>query len=129
MEYLPLLRSKTGRIVSVSTMPSGAQLQNSSFMKLPNQPTVPVYIRIALNVADYIRRFRASRYGVEYTYLSLEASGIELDTLTKNIEEGKLKPVVGSTVDFRDIDAVRNACQAAYSGRGGIGKTVIKIAD
>ncbi|OBT61007.1 hypothetical protein VE03_09726 [Pseudogymnoascus sp. 23342-1-I1] len=127
MEYLHLMQPKTSCIVSISTMPSGSQLQNSSVMKLPHHPVVPVHVRLTLNMLDFIRKLRARRYGVAYSYIFLDPNGNDLDKLTRHIEEGKLKPIVGTTVNLNDIDAVRKACQVVYSGQGGLGKAVIKV--
>jgi NADPH:quinone reductase-like Zn-dependent oxidoreductase len=129
MDFLVLMRPKTSRIVSVSTLPSGDQLQNSSMMELPHKPTVPLPFRLALNGLDYVRQLRAWRYGTHYSYFFLQASAEDLDELRKYVEEGKLKTVVGTSVDLRDIEAVRNACQVVYDGKGGLGKLVIKVAD
>lgn len=129
MDFLVLMRPKTSRIASISTMPSGDQLQNSSMMDLPHKPVVPFPVRLALNGLDYIRQLRARRYGTHYSYFFLEPSAEDLDELRKYVEEGKLKTVVGTIVDLRDIEAVRNACQVVYNGKGGLGKLVIKVLD
>jgi hypothetical protein len=44
-------------------------------------------------------------------------------------EEGTLKQVVGTIVDIRDIEEVRKACEVVHSNRGGLGKTIIRVAD
>ncbi|KAB8077263.1 chaperonin 10-like protein [Aspergillus leporis] len=129
MEYLCLMRPKTSRIVSISTLPSGTLLQNSSVMRLPDRPTLPFAYKAVLNVLDATRRLRARRYGVEYSYMFLEPSGNDLDTLRGYIEEGKLKTVVGTTANLRDIEEVRKACQVVYGGQGGLGKVVIRVAE
>lgn len=98
-------------------------------MRLPHHPTVPLVPKMALNLMDSVRRFRASRYGVSYSYMFLDPSGEDLDRLWGFIEEGKLKQVVGTTVDLRDIEEVRKACEVVYSNRGGLGKTVIRVGE
>jgi NADPH:quinone reductase-like Zn-dependent oxidoreductase len=129
MEYLSLMRPKTGCIISVSTTPSGDQLQNSSLMDLPHHPVLPLPIKLALNLTDSIRKFRARRYGVYYSYMFLESSGDDLDVLRDHIETGKLRTVVGTTAPLKDLAAVQEACQVVYSGRGGLGKVVINVVD
>jgi NADPH:quinone reductase-like Zn-dependent oxidoreductase len=127
MEYLCLMRSGSGGIISISTAPSGTQLQNSAVMRLPHHPTVPLVPRIVLNTMDYTRKLRAKRYGVSYSYMFLEPNGEDLDKLRGYIEEGKLKQVVGTTVNMQDISEVRKACQVVYNNRGGLGKVVIRV--
>ncbi|KAL2836987.1 chaperonin 10-like protein [Aspergillus pseudoustus] len=129
MEYLSLMRPKTGCIISVSTVPSGDQLQDSSLMQLPHHPVLPLPIKLSLNLMDSIRKFRARRYGVSYSYMFLESSGSDLDELRDYVETGKLKTVVGTTALLKDLKTVQEACQIVYSGRGGIGKVVIKVID
>lgn len=129
MEYLCLMRKGTGCIISISTTPSGSQLQDSGVMRLPHKPAVPLVPKVSLNLLDSVRRFRASRYGVSYSYMFLEPCGEDLDKLREYVEEGKMKQVVGTTVNIRDIAEVRKACEVVYSNRGGLGKTVIRVVD
>ncbi|CAG8098417.1 unnamed protein product [Penicillium salamii] len=128
MEFLSLMRPQSGCIISVATMPSGSQLQDSSIMDLPHKPTIPFAFRMALNAMDCVRKVRARRYGVEYSYMFLESSGEDLDELRAHVEGGKLRTVVGTTAHLSDIKAVQDACQIVYSGRGGLGKVVIRVA-
>ncbi|KAG0154344.1 hypothetical protein PDIDSM_1724 [Penicillium digitatum] len=129
LRYLCLMNQKSGCIVSVATMPSGNQLQEYSLMDLPQQGGVPFALRMGLNAFDWVRKLRAWRYGVEYSYMFLESSGEDLDELRKYVEENKLRTVVGNSVELSDIEAVRSACQTVYSGKGGLGKLVVKVAD
>ncbi|KGO71314.1 Alcohol dehydrogenase superfamily, zinc-type [Penicillium italicum] len=129
MEYLCLMKQRSGCIISVSTMPSGNQLQESSIMDLPHKTSIPFALRLGLNAFDYIRKLRAWRYGVEYSYMFLESSGEDLDELRSYVEGRRLRTVVGNTVELSDIEAVRSACQIVYSGKGGLGKVVVKVAD
>lgn len=95
-------------------------------MQRPDNPRIPWYGRLFLDAGDGVRRFRASRAGVRYMYWFLEPNGEDLDTLTKCVDEGKLKPIVGARVNMRDIVKVREACGLVYSGKGGLGKTVFE---
>jgi Zinc-binding dehydrogenase len=128
MEYLSLVRPK-GSIVTVSILTSGDVLQNSSVMRRSpdkqDKATVPFPIRIGLNVMDRIRVARASRYGVKYSSIFLEPNAKDLDSIQQWAEEGKLRTIVGTKVHFKDLQAVRDACQVVYDGRGGVGKSVI----
>ncbi|KAK5994235.1 Reticulon-4-interacting protein 1 [Cladobotryum mycophilum] len=79
MEYLSLMKPKTGIIVTISIMTSGETLQNSSMMRLSpggqEKAHVPILIRFILNFQDYIRRARASYYGVTYSAFFLNQMG------------------------------------------------------
>lgn len=128
MDYLSLMRPK-GAIVTVSILPSGDVLQNSSLMRLspdtPDKATVPFPIRVGLNVLDRIRVARASRYGVKYSSIFLEPNATDLALIRQYVEEGRLRTVVGTTTHFQDLEGVRDACQVVFDGKGGVGKSVI----
>lgn len=84
---------------------------------------------MGLNLLDQIRKLRACRYGTEYSYMFLESSSQDLDELRQYVEDGRLRTVVGTTVDLRDIGTVRKACEVVYSGQGGLGKLVIRVSN
>lgn len=127
-EYLSLVR-QGGAIVTVSILTSGDVLQNSSVMRRSpdkrDKTIVPFHIRVCLNVMDRIRRARASRYGVKYSSIFLEPNATDLESIRQWVEAGKLKTIVGTTAHFKDLQAVRDACQAVFDGKGSIGKSVI----
>jgi hypothetical protein len=129
MSYLSLLRPKTGMVISIATTPSGEQLQNSSVMRTPSKPSLPFYVRILLNFLDHIRKWRASRYDATYSYWFLDPNGKDLETLREWIDQKGIKSIIGTTVDFKDIEGLKKACQVIYDGKGGVGKTVIKISE
>jgi hypothetical protein len=127
MSCLSLMTPKTSIIVSISTTPSGSQLQNAGFFRRPSKPKVPFPVRLFLDGVDVARKIRAWRWDVEYTYMFLEANGKELDQLKAHVEGGQLVPVIGSTTDLRDIEGVTKVCMKAYEGKGGIGKAVFTV--
>lgn len=128
MTYLSQMRP-TGAIVSISILTSGDTLQNSSLMRLSpdknNRATVPYLVRLVLNVLDRIRVMRASRYGVKYSAIFLEPNAKDLESISEWVESGKLRTVVGTKVPYKDIKAVRDACQVVFDSKGGVGKSVI----
>ncbi|UPK96288.1 hypothetical protein LCI18_007223 [Fusarium solani-melongenae] len=127
MQFLSLMVPSTSMIVSISTKPSAATLQESSVMQRPDNPRIPLFGRMYLDAGDTLRKLRARRWGVTYMYWFLDPNAEDLDTLTGYVEEGKLLPVVGARVDMRDIKKVREACQLTYDGTGGPGKTVFEV--
>lgn len=127
MQFLSLVVPSTGSIVSVSTMPSGTQFQNSGVMRRPENPRLPWLVMMGLNAADAVRRARAWRWGVGYEYMFLDPKGEDLMILGRAVEEGRLRPVVGAKVDMRDVEGVRKACGKVFDGKGGIGKTVFEV--
>jgi len=127
MEFLSLMTPSTGMVISISTQPSGTQLQDSSYFQRPDSPQLPFYARLLLNGADAIRKVRARRWGVQYEYMFLESNAQDLDALSGYVEDRKLVPVVGLRANLRDIEKVKEACQSVYRGKGSIGKAVIEV--
>lgn len=127
MRFLSLMTPSTSFIASIATTPSGDVLQKSNLMQRPDKPQVPWLFRVGLNIADAVRRARAARWRVEYEYFFLDPNAQDLDTLRGYVEERKVVPVVGSRVNLRDIEQVREACGLVYKGKGGIGKAVIEV--
>lgn len=126
-EFMPLLVKGSGMVVSISTAPSGATLQNSSIMDTPEKPRLPIVARVFLDATDQVRKLKARYYGVEYKYIFMDPNGKDLALLKYAAEEGKLRPVVGLRVDLGDIGKVREACWQTYKGKGGLGKTVFEV--
>lgn len=128
MSFLPLMASSDGLIVSIATQPSGSQLQKSSVMKRPDSPRLPWFGHLVLDILDKYRRTRAKWWGVAYEYLFLDPNAKDLVILARHVEEGNVIPIVGCTVDLKDIEGMKEACGTVYNGKGGLGKTVIKVA-
>ncbi|KAK6365846.1 hypothetical protein LTR64_008682 [Lithohypha guttulata] len=127
MRFLSLMTPSTSSIVSISTLPSGTQLQGSSIMRRPDNPQMPWLEYLSLNLLDIVSKLRARRWGVEYQYMFLEPDGEDLGEITNYVEEGLLRPVIGSTADMKNLDSVRKVAGFVYDGKGGLGKSVIKV--
>lgn len=115
----PLMK-KGSRIVSVSATPSGSAMKEKML-------DMPFYVVFLLDIADWILTMRARWNGINYKYLSLTGNTRDLERLATWVDEGKIKPIVGTTVKLSDIEGVRKGCQQIYDGKGGIGKFVIEI--
>jgi NADPH:quinone reductase-like Zn-dependent oxidoreductase len=111
---------KGGVIVSVSMGPNGTDFKKKN-------PAIPSYIAWILNVLDWVLRTYTRWYGVEYKALVLEGNAKDLERLRGWVEEGKVKPIVGSVVKLSDMEGVRKGCQQILDGKGGVGKFVVEI--
>jgi NADPH:quinone reductase-like Zn-dependent oxidoreductase len=127
MQFLSLMKPSTGLIISISTTPSGTQLQESGTFTRPDKPRLPWWIRLLLNTTDGVRKLRAQRWKVQYQYMFLDSNAKDLEVLRQHVEDGKVAPVVGSTCDLRDIKKVKEACHLVFAGKGGIGKAVFEV--
>ena len=119
LKFLPILKPG-GVIVSISTLPSGDQMAKG-------MPDMPYFFRVMLNLVDWYYRWQAGRSGVKYSYIFMSPDAKGLGDFATWVQQGKIKPVVGRTAKFSDIDAVRKGCQEVYDGKGGIGKFVIEM--
>ncbi|KFZ01683.1 hypothetical protein V501_09862, partial [Pseudogymnoascus sp. VKM F-4519 (FW-2642)] len=118
IESLPLIR-KGGVIVSISKTPSGDELK-----KKFGSP--PWFMVVVLNLMDQVNKWRAGRYGVNYSYLWMEADAKGLDDLGRWVGEGKLKTLVGRTAKLEDEAAVKSGYEEVYGAKGGVGKFVVE---
>jgi NADPH:quinone reductase-like Zn-dependent oxidoreductase len=116
------LMKKGGVIVSVSGLPKGTAIKRI-------MPRMPWVVEKAINGVFWVSQMRAARYGVFYDCLLMRPSGSDLKRLAGWIEEGKLRPVVGRTASFTDLEDVRKGCQEVYDAKGGVGKFVIEIVE
>jgi NADPH:quinone reductase-like Zn-dependent oxidoreductase len=119
MPSLPIMKNG-GVIVSVSMGASGKDLNQAL-------PGVPIILRWILDMKDWYYRIRARRVGVEYRFHLATHDGNGLKDMATWIEEGKVKPIVGRTAKFSDINGIRKGCQEVFDGKGGIGKFVIEM--
>lgn len=119
IESLPLIR-KGGVIISISKLPSGDELKRK--FKSP-----PLFMVVLLNLIDQVNKWRAGRYGVNYSYLWMAPDAKGLDELGRLIGEGKLKPLVGRTAKLEDEKAVKSGYDEVHSGKGGVGKFVVEV--
>ncbi|KFY40030.1 hypothetical protein V494_03696 [Pseudogymnoascus sp. VKM F-4513 (FW-928)] len=115
IDSLPLIR-KGGVIVSISKTPSGDELKK----KFASPPWFMVTL---LNLIDQVNKWRAGRYGVNYSYLFMSPDAKGLAELGRWAVEGKLKTLVGRVAKFEDSEAVIAGYEEVYKGKGGVGKT------
>jgi NADPH:quinone reductase-like Zn-dependent oxidoreductase len=121
MDCLSLMRPQTGYLVSIATTPSGDLLAESGNMQ------IGFPFRHVLNFVDSVRVWRAKRWNVTYRYIFMHPDGKDLEELKDHVENGKLRAVVGNTVHYKDVDAVKEACNVVFKAKGGIGKQVISF--
>src|ERR1700733_1838598 len=96
-------------------------------MQILDMPKLPWYVHLARDGLDTIRKRRANSSNVKYEFMILAPNAKDLDFLTDCVGAGKLKPVVGMQLDFRAIEEVIQASMRTYTGKDGVGKTVINV--
>ncbi|OBT60742.1 hypothetical protein VE03_04553 [Pseudogymnoascus sp. 23342-1-I1] len=119
LDSLPLIR-KGGSIITISKTPSGEELKK----KFPSPPRIYV---VLMNLIDQVNKWRAGRYGVNYSYLWMSPDARGLDAVGQWVVQGKLKPLVGRTAKLEDLKAVKSGYDEVYQAKGGVGKFVVEI--
>jgi len=117
------LVSKQGVIVCISTSPNSPPAKEMRKMGL----SVGWYVYMAVDMLDFWNRFKAWMNGVKYSYLCSTPEQKDLKTLVKWVEEGKVRPVVGSTAALMEEKAVVEGCQKLFDGHGSVGKFVVTV--
>ncbi|KIX96914.1 uncharacterized protein Z520_07634 [Fonsecaea multimorphosa CBS 102226] len=108
-----------GVIISISMVPSGEEQASAV-------SGIPFALRMALNWVDRYYRLGAALAGVSYSYYIMSPDGTQLQQIASWVQDGKIRPVVGRTVKFSDIEGVRQGCQEIFDGKG-TGKFVVHI--
>jgi len=119
LSSLPLMK-KDGMIISISTLPSGTEMKK-------HYPEAAGWLIYMLNIMNFFYSRWVSWKGVKYEYLFQVSKTADLDRLTRWVDEGKIKPIIGRQAKLSDLEGVRNGCQEILDGKGGIGKFVIDI--
>ncbi|KAK9450411.1 chaperonin 10-like protein [Limtongia smithiae] len=117
------LIKRGGSLITITGIPASSDISEAVAKPLP------WYVSSIISAAGSVSRYRAKRRGVTYKGILLHNYAGQLNKITEYVEEGKLKPVVGRVVDFADEKALKEAFAEVLSGKGLIGKTVIKFAE
>ncbi|RYP65448.1 hypothetical protein DL771_008320 [Monosporascus sp. 5C6A] len=122
-KVIPLLRRDAGVIVSIASYPPSPLLRQ---MMPPG--SVPFYVLWAADLAQCWYAFLMRGTNIKYDFISGNG-GVreELERAAELIALGKVR-AVSNIVELEDIGAVRKACEQVYTGKGGLGQLVIKIA-
>jgi NADPH:quinone reductase-like Zn-dependent oxidoreductase len=80
-------------------------------------------VRLAIRGLSRKVRRQARRLGVSYEFLFMRASGAQLRDITRLVDDGVLRPVVGRVLPF---DQTAEALRLVATG-GSRGKTVVSM--
>ncbi|TVY92994.1 Reticulon-4-interacting protein, mitochondrial [Lachnellula willkommii] len=119
MAYLALLKPGTGVVLSVMGK-SGTTLAE-------DYPRAPWVLRKLMDILDGTYKWRASRRGVRYEHANTQFSKEDSERIDGWVREGKLKPIVGEVFGMGDLDRVRKALDLVATGKGAVGKYVVKM--
>ncbi|KAI8623749.1 alcohol dehydrogenase [Xylariaceae sp. FL1651] len=115
-----LANPKRGVVVSISSVPHPRLLREVL-------PTAPFWVFWIAAVAQWYYAFKLRGTNIKYTFVSGNPGVREdMERVGELVARGKVKSV-RREVELEDLPAVRKACEQVYTGKGGLGKLVIKI--
>lgn len=122
-EGIPMLNPKTGVLMSITSAPSKATAK-----KIIGADRFSWWIGAILDLAQLLYRWKLWGTSIKYEMVSGSIQIREdLEKAGEIVALGKVKPVM-RVVEFGDLEAVKRGCEEVVSGKGGIGKLVVKIA-
>jgi NADPH:quinone reductase-like Zn-dependent oxidoreductase len=127
-DYLPMIK-RGGLCLSIARLPPGSALKSED----PDAPAQSRLACIGQNVMDGMdaafRTWARTRYGVTYQYQRTVPVSGDLEAVSRLVEEGKVRAVVGRTTSLGDVEGVREGCMGVFKGKGQVGKFVITMED
>ncbi|KAL6876519.1 GroES-like protein [Trichoderma novae-zelandiae] len=119
---IPMLNPQTGVLVSVSSTPSKATAK-----KILGEERWSWWIALLLDLSQLVYRWKLRGTSIKYEMVSgsLEIRE-DLEKAGEIVALGKVKPVM-RVVELGDLEAVRKGCEEVVSGKGGLGKLVVKV--
>jgi hypothetical protein len=120
---IPLVNPNTGVIISIASIPGKETLR-----EIIGADKFSWWMGLLLDIlqVQYWWKLRGTRIQYEFVSGSLHIRE-DLERAGEMVALGKVKPVI-RTVDFGDLDGVKAQSEQTRSGKGGIGKFVIRIA-
>ncbi|KAK6450608.1 hypothetical protein FP744_10006858 [Trichoderma asperellum] len=121
-EGIPMINPKTGVLVSIASAP-----QKEVLRKIFGPERFPWWMGVLLDLAGLYYKWKLRGTNIPHEFVS---GGVEiredLEAAGEIVALGKVKAVM-RVVEFGDLEAIRKGCEEVYSGKGGIGKLVVKI--
>lgn len=123
-EGIPLVNPQTGVIISIASIPGKETLR-----EIIGADKFSWWMGLLLDIlqVQYWWKLRGTNIKYEFVSGSLHIRE-DLEKAGELVALGKVKPVV-RVAEFGDLAAVREGCEQTRSGKGGIGKFVMRIAE
>ncbi|KAH8200388.1 hypothetical protein TruAng_005417 [Truncatella angustata] len=118
---VPLMNKDTGVIVSI------ASIFPSRLLKLALGPALPFWVGWIADLAQLYYRWLVWGTNIKLDFVSGNGENRELVEKTAEVIALQKVKCVMRIVNLENIEAVRVACDEVYTGKGGIGKLVVKI--
>lgn len=119
---IPLLNPETGTIMSIASIPPPALTK-----ELLGAAMVPFWVVWVLNLAQLWYSFLLRGTNIKHEFVSGNPEIREdLEKAGELIATGKVKGVF-RVVDLADLKSVKEECEKVNSGKGGIGRCIIRV--
>lgn len=87
----------------------------------------PFFINLFANLQDTYSKFYFNLSSIKYKYALAFPSEKQYVDLTRYIEGGQIKILVGEVVKFNDLEGIVKGAERIESKKGGIGKFVVEM--
>ncbi|KAL7791291.1 GroES-like protein [Trichoderma ceciliae] len=122
-EGIPTINPNKGVLISITSMPS-----KETARKIFGADRFPWWMGAVLDLAQLVYKWKLWGTGIKHEMVSGSVEIREdLEKAGEIVALGKVRPVM-RVVNLEDLEAVRKGCEEVVSGKGGIGKLVVKIA-
>lgn len=119
---IPLLNPRTGVLMSIASIPPSSLLK-----ELMGPDMVPWWLGWVLDLVQLWYAFKLRGTNIKYEFVSGNPEIREdLEKTGEFIATGKVKGVF-RVVDLSDLKSVREECEKVNSGKGGLGRCVIRV--
>ncbi|CAK7235090.1 hypothetical protein SCUCBS95973_009151 [Sporothrix curviconia] len=119
---LPIANPDHGVVVSIASIPPSRVLS-----RVLGPKHVPFWVVWLLALVQLWYDWKQAGTHIKRDFISGDLlSQEDQDAVTKLVATGQIKALV-SVVDFTDLEAVCRACMQVSTGKGGLGKLVLKI--
>jgi NADPH:quinone reductase-like Zn-dependent oxidoreductase len=117
-QLLPLVR-QGGVVVSIAGAHFGPTMRQLA-------PNMPFYAKVVLEAMGAVIRTKACWFGVQYIRYFMHDSGDDLTRAATWVDDGLLRPVVGTIANMQDLETIKQQAQMMLDGKGGFGKFVLR---
>ena len=121
-DCITVLNPKTGTLMSITSIPS-----KETAKEMAGPGRLSWWLGLALDLAALYYKWKLRGTNLRHTMISGGTDNREdLERTGEIIARGQVKQVT-RVVDLEDIEAVRRECDFIFTGKGGIGKLVLRI--
>ncbi|VUC25485.1 unnamed protein product [Clonostachys rosea] len=121
-ECIHVLKPQTGTLMSITGIPT-----KETTKELIGADSFPCWLGATLDAGQMYYEWKLWGTNIQFEMISGDPEKRDsLHRAGEMVSQGKVKPVV-RVANLDDIEAVRENCSQVYTGKGGLGKFVVRI--